>query len=82
MKLAIYPRKVSDVINSLEDQLGGSNSNTNLKANQKHKLNRVLSCDKNIFKSKLAIEKTKDSSELNRGVFIGRLRSNRSISNN
>ncbi len=50
MKLSIFPRKISNVIVRVNEDFN-SNSNANLKNGQKSKFNRVLSLDKNLFKT-------------------------------
>lgn len=68
IKLAVYPRKISALTGMPEE--ANSNSNTNLRIH-KHKLNRVLSCDKNIFKLSMdAKSPSQDHSQLNRGVIF------------
>lgn len=66
-KLSIYPRKVSQ---------GGEDSSCVGHRSGKEKLNRVLSCDKNIFKMSMA-DSSGSYSELNRGViFNTKMRNN------
>ncbi len=81
MKLAIYPRKISNRTSLLSSEYN-SNSNINLKNNQKQmKLNRVLSLSKDVFKT--MTENYKDKSYLNRGIiYNSRLRLNSQMSLN
>lgn len=78
MKLSIFPRKISNTSHYKEEQTEYEKG----KNNQKQKMNRVLSLDKQLFKTTRGESKEKEEkSTLNRGhIYNSRIRINSMVS--